>query len=53
MFAVEIGVGQRAAVEALFRAAGAEPIAAHQDLGGRDRVITGTKKPLGNQQSNR
>jgi release factor glutamine methyltransferase len=52
-FAVEIGVGQRADVERLFRAAGATGLAAHLDLGGRERVVAGSKKPLGNRQSNR
>lgn len=44
LFAVEIGPGQRAAVEDLFRAAGAEDISAHQDLGGRERVVAGRRK---------
>jgi release factor glutamine methyltransferase len=52
-FAVEIGVGQRAAVEALFQIAGAADLSAHRDLGGRERVIAGTKKALGNLRSNR
>jgi release factor glutamine methyltransferase len=42
-FAVEIGVGQREAVEALFRAAGAADLRVVQDLGARDRVIVGRK----------
>jgi len=45
MFAVEIGPGQQGAVVRLF--AGAERIAVHPDLGGRDRVVAGFKKPLG------
>lgn len=42
-FAVEIGHTQGPAVEALFKAAGAEGVATHQDLGLRDRVVAGTK----------
>jgi release factor glutamine methyltransferase len=45
-FAVEIGYDQREAVEALFRAAGAEAVETVRDLGDRDRVVTGQKKPL-------
>ena len=45
-FAVEIGYDQRAAVETLFRAAGARDVATVRDLGDRDRVITGAKNPL-------
>ncbi|MDE2488782.1 MAG: peptide chain release factor N(5)-glutamine methyltransferase [Alphaproteobacteria bacterium] len=45
-FAVEIGYDQREAVEALFREAGAADVAAVRDLGDRDRVIAGAKKPL-------
>ena len=52
-FAVEIGPGQAAAVKSLFAAAGAEDIAVHRDLGDRDRVVAGTKKPLGKQQPSR
>lgn len=36
---LEIGQGQRLAVEALARAAGLQPVAARQDLGGVDRAI--------------
>ena len=46
-FAVEIGPGQSGAVQALFAAAGAERLAVHPDLGGRERVVAGFKKPLG------
>jgi len=42
-FAVEIGHTQAAAVEALFKAAGAEGVTTHQDLGLRDRVVAGVK----------
>jgi release factor glutamine methyltransferase len=42
-FAVEIGLGQREAVEALFRAAGAADLRMVQDLGARDRVVVGRK----------
>jgi release factor glutamine methyltransferase len=52
-FAVEIGASQSTAVEALFEGAGAGEIATHKDLGGRDRVVAGLKKPLGNAESNR
>jgi release factor glutamine methyltransferase len=45
-FAVEIGYDQREAVEALFRAAGAEGVRTLPDLGERDRVVAGSKKPL-------
>ena len=53
LFAVEIGAGQAAAVSALFAAAGAADLATHKDLAGRDRVVAGLKKPLGNTGSNR
>jgi release factor glutamine methyltransferase len=46
-FAVEIGAGQRAAVEGLFRKAGAAGVRTVRDLADRDRVVTGFKKPLG------
>ncbi len=42
-FAVEFGVGQREAVEDLFRAAGGIELRAVRDLGDRDRVIVGRK----------
>ncbi len=42
-FAVEIGLGQRDAVESLFRAAGAIEMRIVQDLGARDRVVVGRK----------
>jgi len=45
-FAVEIGYDQREAVEALFRAAGAQDVATLRDLGDQDRVVAGLKKPL-------
>lgn len=45
-FAVEIGYDQKAAVEALFRAAGAQAVVTLRDLGDRDRVVAGVKKPL-------
>jgi len=45
-FAVEIGYDQKAAVEALFRQAGAAEVRTVRDLGDRDRVVTGAKKPL-------
>ncbi len=43
VFAVEIGAGQRDAVEALFRDVGATDLRVVQDLGARDRVIAGRK----------
>ena len=46
-FAVEFGIGQREAVAGLFSAAGAESLRITQDLGGRDRVLSGRKKGLG------
>ena len=52
-FAVEIGIGQGAAVEALFAAAGADQLARHPDLSRRDRIVAGAKKALGNPQVNR
>jgi release factor glutamine methyltransferase len=52
-FALEIGASQAAAVEALLNAAGAAGVATHKDLAGRDRVVAGLKKPLGNDESNR
>jgi release factor glutamine methyltransferase len=45
-FAVEIGYDQKEAVEALFRAAGAEGVVTLRDLANRDRVVAGVKKPL-------
>lgn len=52
-FAVEIGAGQANAVQALFLEAGAGDLAVHPDLAGRDRVVAGVKKPLGNGLLNR
>jgi release factor glutamine methyltransferase len=45
-FAVEIGYDQREDVEGLFRAAGAAGVQTLRDLGDRDRVVAGVKKPL-------
>jgi release factor glutamine methyltransferase len=45
-FAVEIGFDQKAAVEALFREAGAVFVRTIRDLGDRDRVVVGEKKAL-------
>jgi release factor glutamine methyltransferase len=45
-FAVEIGYDQKAEVEALFRAAGAEAVQTIRDLSDRDRVVAGMKKAL-------
>lgn len=46
-FAVEIGASQKAPVESLFRAAGAQGVRTTRDLAERDRVVAGFKKPLG------
>jgi release factor glutamine methyltransferase len=45
-FAVEIGYDQKAAVEALFRDAGAAEVVTIPDLANHDRVVAGRKKPL-------
>ena len=45
-FLVEIGYDQKAAVEALFRRAGAVEIETLPDLSTHDRVVTGMKNPL-------
>lgn len=45
-FLVEIGFDQRAAVEALFRHAGALEVETLPDLSTHDRVVTGMKNPL-------
>ncbi|MDX5330694.1 MAG: peptide chain release factor N(5)-glutamine methyltransferase [Caulobacteraceae bacterium] len=45
-FAVEIGYDQKAAVEALFKDAGALEVITQQDLAGLDRVVLGKKSPL-------
>jgi release factor glutamine methyltransferase len=50
---VEIGWNQAAAVQALFRAAGAQDVRVRKDLADRDRVVGGAKKPLGNPFPNR
>jgi release factor glutamine methyltransferase len=42
-FAVEIGFDQSAAVEALFRAAGAQGVSTAKDLSNRDRVVLGAR----------
>ncbi|MDB5428954.1 MAG: protein-(glutamine-N5) methyltransferase, release factor-specific [Caulobacter sp.] len=46
MFAVEIGHTQSAAVEALFKAAGASNVETSKDLSDRQRVVAGAKNPL-------
>jgi release factor glutamine methyltransferase len=48
LFAVEVGHDQAEAVTALFAQAGAAGLRTVKDLATRDRVVTGTKKPLGN-----
>ena len=45
-FFVEIGYDQKAAVEALFREAGAVDVSTQQDLSALDRVVSGKKRPL-------
>lgn len=45
-FAVEIGYDQKAAVETLFREAGAVAVRTLVDLSGNDRVVAGEKRPL-------
>jgi release factor glutamine methyltransferase len=52
-FLVEIGKDQAAAVEALFRTAGAGELTVLKDLAGHDRVVAGAKKALGIQTDNR
>ncbi len=47
VFALEVGYDQAAAVTALMREAGAQSLRTAIDHGGRDRVVTGAKKPLG------
>ena len=42
-FLVEIGYDQSAAVETLFRRAGAQSVSTAKDLANRDRVVTGVK----------
>jgi len=46
-FAVEFGLGQRDAVQALFSEAGAEELTVTKDLATHDRVLSGRKKALG------
>jgi release factor glutamine methyltransferase len=53
LFAVEIGVGQREAVESLFRDAGAGDVRTVQDLTTKERVVTGSNNSLGNQAKDR
>ena len=52
-FLVEIGHDQGAAVSALFEAAGADGVHVVQDLRVQDRVVAGSKKPLGITANNR
>ncbi|MEO8811705.1 MAG: peptide chain release factor N(5)-glutamine methyltransferase [Caulobacteraceae bacterium] len=52
-FAVEIGHDQREAVESLFAAAGAGDVATARDLATRDRVVSGSKKALGQSSESR
>jgi len=47
LFIVEIGHDQGAQVQSLFLKAGAEAIRVAPDLQGRDRIVAGSKKPLG------
>ena len=48
LFLMEIGHDQGAAVSALFHDVGAQDVDVLEDLAGRDRVVTGRKKALGN-----
>ncbi len=52
-FAVEIGFDQGAPVPELFSAAGADAVKVLPDLLGHDRVVVGSKKPLGKTADNR
>ena len=52
-FVVEIGHDQGPAVKGLFQAAGAVDVELRQDLGDRDRIVAGRKKPLGIMANNR
>ena len=52
-FLVEIGHDQAEAVKSLFAAAGAVDIRLTQDLAGHDRIVAGSKKPLGIAANNR
>ncbi len=47
-FALEIGHDQGSAVQALMLEAGGTEVRVMQDLAGKDRVVAGRKKPLGN-----
>ena len=49
VFAVEIGLGQGAAVERLFQDVGAVSVSIHNDLTDRPRIVAGMKKALGEQ----
>jgi release factor glutamine methyltransferase len=53
VLAVEVGPGQAQQVMVLFREAGATDLMVHDDLAGRQRVVAGAKKPLGNAAVNR
>ncbi|MBU8542975.1 MULTISPECIES: peptide chain release factor N(5)-glutamine methyltransferase [Roseomonadaceae] len=44
---LELGQGQRAAVEGLARTAGLRPLSCRPDLGGVDRALSLAKKPVG------
>jgi release factor glutamine methyltransferase len=48
LFALEIGHDQGGAVEALMAAQGADDVRVLQDMAGKDRVVAGSKKALGN-----
>ena len=47
VFAVEVGLGQAAAVQRLFEDAGAASVSVHNDLTDRPRIVAGMKKALG------
>lgn len=51
LFALEIGHDQSAAVEALMTAAGGQGVRTLKDLSDKNRVVIGSKKPLGKAES--
>lgn len=52
VFALEVGYDQAQAVTAMMREAGAAQLRTAIDHGGRDRVVTGVKNPLGGGEAN-
>ncbi len=53
VFLVEIGYDQGPQVRALFEQSGAADVRVIRDIGDRDRVVAGSKKPLGIATDNR